>query len=218
MIPHNNDDEQRTDDPPTDTNPSNDSSPPSPAPPRKRRKRRIIISDDDTDDDTTDLTGIPTTHPHHNQQTQQAIPKRMITTTLTKNLALILHRHKQDDTNFTSPNPDSMKPLTSMIPSLSVATYNVTSLSADMVDEVGLRRQKHMITDIEALTHTASIIFIQETRLNSTATYPTLEAAFPLWRIFYNNPTHNKGGTLIMLSPHTRHHYNTHTEPLSPDL
>lgn len=185
-------------------------------PPRKRRRRRIIISDDDDDDDDImDLTGRPhpaqPTHAHKRST-------HLITTTLTKNLALILHRHKQDDINFTPPNLCAMKPLTSMIPSLPVATYNVTSLSADAVDEVGLRRQRHMITDIEALTHKAEIIYIQETRLNMTATHTSLQAAFPLWRIFYNNPTHNKGGTLIMLSPLTRYHYNTFNEPLSPDL
>jgi exonuclease III len=176
-----------------------------------------MISDDedDNDEEMIDLTGQPhptrTTHSHKRNT-------HLTTTTLTKNLALIIHRHKQSDTNFTPPSLTAIKPLTSMIPSLPIATYNVTSLSADVVDEIGLRRQKHMINDIEALTHKASIIFIQETRLNRTATHTSLEAAFPLWRIFYNNPTDNKGGTLIMLSPHTRYHYNTHTEPLSPDL
>ena len=200
-----------TDEHPTDT----DQQPP--PPPRKRRRRRIVISDDEEkdDDDVTDLTGRPhptqPTHPHKRAT-------HLITTTLTKNLSLILHRHKQDDIGFTPPNPGAMKPLPSMIPSLPIATYNVTSLSADAVEEVGLRRQRHMITDIETLTLKASIIFIQETRLNSTATHTTLEAAFPLWRIFYNNPTHCKGGTLIMLSPQTRYHYNTYNEPLSPDL
>jgi exonuclease III len=194
---------------------STDNTPHPPPPPRKRRRRIIISDEEDDDEEITDLTGQPhstrTTHPH--QRTTH-----LATTTLTKNLALIIHRHKQDDINFTPPSLNAITPLTSMIPSLPIATYNVTSLSADVVDEIGLRRQKHMITDIEALTHKASIIFIQETRLNSTATHTSLEAAFPLWRIFYNNPTNNKGGTLIMLSPHTRYNYNTYTVPISPDL
>ena len=187
-----------------------------PTPPRRRRRRRYLVSDDDDeDDDIIDLTGRPPPTQQANTHTRTT---HLINTTLTKNLALILHRHNPNDTNFTPPNPGMIKPLPSMIPSLSIATYNVTSLSADAVDEVGLRRQRHMITDIQTLSLKASIIFIQETRLNSTATHPSLEAAFPLWRFFYNNPTNNKGGTLIMLSPHTRHHYNTFTEPLSPDL
>jgi ribonuclease HI/exonuclease III len=198
------DDEQ-----PTDT-------PHSPPPPRRRRRRITVEDDEDSDDDEIiDLTAqrypTRTTRPHKRTT-------HLTTTTLTKNLSLIPHRHKQNDINFTPPTLNAIKPLASMIPSLPIATFNVTSLSADVVDEIGLRRQKHMIADIEALTHKASIIFIQETRLNRAATHTSLEAAFPLWRIFYNNPTHNKGGTLIMLSPHTRYHYNTHTEPLSPDL
>ena len=200
-----------TDEQPTDVNQQH------PLPPRKRRRRCIVVvSDDEEEDDgITDLTGRP--HPTQPPHTHTGAP-RLLTTTLTKNLALIIHRHKQDDINFNPPNLGAMKPLPSMIPSLPTATYNVTSLSADAVDEAGLNRQRHMITDIETLTLRAAIIFVQETRLHLTATHTTLEAAFPLWRIFYNNPTHNKGGTLIMLSPSTRYHYNTFSEPLSPDL
>ena len=158
--------------------------------PRKRRRRIIITDEEDDDDEIIDLTHntkpTPSTHP----------PKRttrLTSTTLTKNLALILHRHKQDDINFSSPSLTNIKPLTSMIPSLPIATYNATPLSADAVDEVGLRRQEHMITDIKALTLKAAIIFIQETRLNRTASHTALEAAFPLWRIYYNNPTITRG-------------------------
>ena len=184
-------------------------------PPRKRRRRIIIHDEEDEDDEIIDLTTntIPTPPNPPPKRTTRLTP-----TTLTKNLALLLHRHKQNDIDFTPPSLNNIKPLISMIPSLPIATYNVTSLSAEAVDEMGLRRQKHIITDIEALTHKADIILIQETRLNRTATHPSLEAAFPLWRIFYNNPNDNKGGTLVMLSPHTRYHYNTYSEPLSPDL
>jgi exonuclease III len=187
-----------------------------PLPPPRKRRRRIIISDEEEEDDEIiDLTDNSKPTPPNPPPKRTT---RLTATTLTKNLALILHRHKQEDINFSPPSLNNIKPLTSMIPSLPIATYNVTSLSADAVDEVGLRRQEHMITDIETLTHKASIIFVQETRLNRTATHTSLEAAFPLWCIFYNNPTDNKGGTLIMISPHTRYHYNTYSEPLSPDL
>ena len=105
-----------------------------------------------------------------------------------------------------------------MIPSLPIITYNVTSLSAEAVNNIGLTRQQHMIDDIKHLSLKAAIIFIQETKLNPNARHINLEAAFPLWLFFYNNPTNNKGGTLIMISPHTRFHYNTYNVPLSPDL
>ena len=159
-----------TDEQPTDVNQQH------PLPPRKRRRRCIVVvSDDEEEDDSiTDLTGRP--HPTQPPHTHTGAP-RLITTTLTKNLALIIHRHKQDDINFNPPNLGAMKPLPSMIPSLPTATYNVTSLSADVVDEAGLNRQRHMITDIETLTLRAAIIFVQETRLHLTATHT---AAFPL--------------------------------------
>ena len=204
----------------------------SPLRPRTRRRKRITISDgESSEDEIVDLThpgggaraaatvvaaaaAVAPTHANP----PPARTTRLLTTTLTKNLALIINRHKQNDINFSHPKPSTVKPLTSLIPSPSIATYNVTSLSADAADEVGLTRQHHMITDIGSLASTASIIFIQETRLHLHATHTSLQAAFPLWLIIYNNPSQRKGGTLIMISPHTRHHYNTHVEPLSPAL
>ena len=126
----------------------NDHSPPRP---RTRRRKRITISDgESSEDEIVDLTGrppAPTAQPTY-ASLPPARTTRLLTTTLTKNLALIINRHKQNDINFSHPKPSTVKPLTSLIPSPSIATYNVTSLSADAADEVGLTRQHHMITDI----------------------------------------------------------------------
>ena len=92
-----------------------------------RKRKRIIISDDESDDSSTepiiDLTHVPTRAqtcintggPPKHHGSKHSRTARFTTTTLSKNLSLITHRHITTDTDFTHPDPSSVKPLLSTI-------------------------------------------------------------------------------------------------------
>ena len=155
---------------------------------------------DNTDDDNTliDLTT------PHTQQTTQNITRYFS-----------IQRPRIPPTPTSLPSHLTLK---SSIPCFSVATYNITSLSAYAKDPVSESRRCKVIEDITHLTTHSHVIFIQETHLNLHGYYHALHTTFPTWQIEYNNPTDHKGGTLIMLSPTILYHYIATPEPILPSL
>jgi ribonuclease HI len=127
------------------------------------------------------------------------------------------HFHKKLEA-ATDAGITSAPPLASTIPIPIISSYNITSFSAYATSDLSEARRVRVLADITHLTTTSNIIFLQETRLNPHGAYSALNARFPTWRILYNNPTNNTGGTLIMISPHLRFHYTITQERLHYNL
>jgi hypothetical protein len=185
----------------------------------KKRKNRIIISgsDTDTDPNTTDDPTIRTGNRQRQETVRQTNSRRKekkktrqttlqsITNIHNPHQPITTHDHTNDhDTDYQSLT--NQRPLDTIIPHLTTSSYNMGTLSAYPLDKEGRSRQLRALEQIETLTKSSEITFIQETRLNLLRTYNLLHARFPTHKIYYNNPTDNKGGTLIMLSPRVRHY------------
>ena len=127
------------------------------------------------------------------------------------------HFHRKNEA-ATDSGITSAPPLPSTIPVPIISTYNITSFSAYATTDLLDARRTRVLEEITRLTTTSNIIFIQETKLNRLGVYSALNARFPTWRILYNNPINNTGGTLIMISPHLRFHYNITQEHLHHSL
>jgi ribonuclease HI len=176
---------------------------------RREREREIqkdptpTCTDDDSDtssDSAVDLTHITdTTRAPRRQQS-------------------ITHHFQRKLEDSTDSGITSAPPLPSTIPVPIISSYNITSFSAYATTDDLEARRTRVLEDVTHLTTTSNVVFLQETRLNRLGVYNALNARFPTWRILYNNPTNNTGGTLIMISPLLRYHYNIAPHRLHPAL
>ena len=200
---------------------------------KKKRKHITIESDEDnTDNETTDDHTKTTMDTHtqdetnnENSETTNNPNNENTTITKTKNKT---NNTKQSNLNTYFKN--TTKPLTNAkahqlnttIPTPTIATYNITSLSAYATPYTDAhRRQQKVITDIKHLANKSDIIFLQETKLDTHDTQTILNNILPNWRFHYNNHPENTGkhdahraGTLIATSPKINNNYTFHYDKI----
>ena len=105
---------------------------------------------------------------------------------------------------------------TTTIPTPTISTYNITSLSAyAKPGDQSYHRSRRVIEDIRTLAEKSDIIMLQETKLDAYGKHSALESTLPSWTFIYNNnpdneddPATHTAGTMVGLSPNVTNNYD----------
>ena len=175
-----------------------------------RRHRTNNSSPPRNDADLTDLTLPQHPQPRAQSTAIRAPPHRESNHDIT-DLTNIPHSRTDSDLANPFPNPPRgnayPNSANSLIPTPSLATYNLNSSSSYPTTPGQRARQRNITKNIKALAQKNQIICLQETHLNPhDKAY--LRSALPHFHIFYNNNTNRSAGTLIAVQRAYATHYS----------
>ena len=196
---------------------------------KKKRKRIKIDTDDEEENQETEQNDDTNNKNKQDTQDKDDAPAKIQdqkkktnktnktqTTNRQTQLKAYFKNKTFPDTNYKS------RPLTTTIPTPTITTYNITSLSAYATPYTeSYTRQRRVIEEIIHLAKKADIILLQETKLDAQGTHIPLQTALPNWKFHYNNnpdntETHDThtAGTLIATGPMINKHYNIKHEKI----
>ena len=202
----------------------------------KKKRKHITIepeeetSDTDTPDEQQENENDKNKLDETKQKRQNGNTRNEKDTPQTKTVTKTKNKKQ---TNINAYYKNTIKPLTNTkarqlnttIPTPTISTYNITSLSAYATPYTDAhKRQQRVIADIKHLANNSDIIFLQETKLDAHETHTILHNVLPNWRFHYNNHPENTGkhdthraGTLIATSPMINNNYTIQKDIIHED-